>query len=174
MAINATPGSPTANSYMTVAEADTYFASGLTNTSVWDESSLQEEALIQAAFLLDQYDYVGITSDEYLGTAEPTQALKWPRVLNDEGDLIRNYGVAVIPPPIKYAQAELALALLAASEGDAVAEGTMESLKIGGEVEVKYATGGSAAVVDTSIDYTGLPIQVARFLKGLRLINVLA
>ena len=54
-----------------------------------------------------------------------------------------------------------------------VASGVMQAkagVKIGSGVEVKYATGGAAAVVDTSVDWTGLPIQASRFLKGLRLI----
>src|SRR5688572_14159441 len=61
-------------------------------TTAWDDSLDQEAALIQATYRLEQYDYVGITADEYLETVEPTQALKWPRVLNDEGDSIRNFG----------------------------------------------------------------------------------
>ena len=285
MALVATPGASNANSYLTVAEADAILDNRL-NTTAWDDSLQQEEALIQATYRLDQYDYVGITADEYLETDEPTQALKWPRVLDDTGELIRNYGgtkqvetativgtvtgdgdatvtitgaalvgspvvlavpvlngdtatvtagkirtalnansaitdwatvggtgaaisltrvaaaandstmnlaytngtctgltpgatsanttegaLYAIPFPIKQATAELALALLAAG-GEAVAAGTVSELQIGRSVTAKFATG--TAVVDTSVDFSGLPIQAARFLKGLRLYSVLA
>lgn len=170
MTLIATAGSPTANSYLTLAEADVYFANRL-NSDAWDDSPNQDMALIEATFRLDQYDYLGITTDEYLETPEPTQALKWPRVLNDDGDLIRNYSSLAVPLPIKYATAELALSLLSSSS-ESVAAGAVESLKIGTAVEVKYSSGST--VVDTSVDWSGLPIQAARFLKGLRLIPVLA
>lgn len=279
MAIVATPGASNANSYVTLIETDTYMDSRL-NTSSWHDSVLQEEALLQACFRLDQYDYVGDPVTE-------TQSLKWPRTLggitqvetatvvgtitgsgnatvvltaagmtgspitlsvavlnldtatqvagkirtalnantviaayftiggsgaeitltrtagaaNDDtlslsvdngtctgltpaltsadttegeaGDLIRNYATNLIPIPIKNAQCELALALLAAG-GEAAAAGTISSLKIGHSVEIGYASGSSGEFVDTSVDSSGLPIQAARFLKGLRLVNVLA
>lgn len=164
MAIDATPGSATANSYITLVDAQAYFDTRL-NTDAWEDSSLQEEALLQACLRLEQYDYVGVVVTD-------TQILKWPRMFNDEGDLIRNYPINAVPMPIKQAQCELALALLDLGS-ESVAAGTVSSLKIGNSVEVKYAT-GSTAVVDTSVDWTGLPIQAARFLKGLRLVNVLA
>lgn len=287
MTLVATPRSASANSYLSVAEADAILDNRL-NTSAWDDSLQQEEALIQASYRLDQYDYVGITADEFLETDEPTQALKWPRVLNDAGDLIRNYGgtkqvetatiigtitgdgdaavtitgaaltgspivlavpvltgdtptvtagkirialnanaaitayalvggtgaaitltrlvaadndetmnvaytngtctgltpgatsanttegaLYAIPFVIKQATAELALALLA-SGGEAVAAGTVSELQIGSSVKVKYAASSSGEVLDTSVDWSGLPIQAARFLKGLRLMPVLA
>jgi hypothetical protein len=67
----------------------------------------------------------------------------------------------------------MALALLAAG-GEAVAAGAVESLKIGSAVEAKYSSGSSGVVVDTSVDDSGLPIQAARFLKGLRLYSLIA
>src|SRR5688572_2668572 len=91
MALIATPRASNANSYLTVAEADEMAANRL-NTSAWDDSLEQEAALIQATGRLEQYDYVGITADDYLDTVEPVQSLKWPRVLNDDGDPIRNFG----------------------------------------------------------------------------------
>ena len=290
MALIATPGDPDANSYLTVAEAEAYYENRL-YTTAWDDAVIagtEEAALIQATARLDQLDYIGITVDDYLDTEEPTQALKWPRVLNDDGDLIRNYGgtkqvetatiagtvtgdgdasvtitgdgltgsplvlavpvlntdtativagkirtalnadvniatwatvggtgtavsltkldaeandstmniaytngtctgltpdatsanttegaLYAIPREIKYATAETALALLAAG-GEAVAAGSVDSLKIGNSVEVKYAASSAGGFVDTSVDYSGLPRQAAAKLSGLRLIPVLA
>jgi hypothetical protein len=291
MALIATPRASDANSYITVAEADDLAANRL-NTTAWDDSLELEAALIQATSILDQQDYIGITADEYLETEEPIQALKWPRVLNDSGDPIRNYGgtkqaetatiagtitgdgdasititaagmtgspktllvpvlngdsasmvagkirtafnadaditamftvggsgtaiiltrivaddndatlniaytngtctgltpnatsantvagaLYAIPAPIKQATFEVALWLLqTGGSGISVSAGDVESLKIGNSVEVKYAAAATAAteVNDTSTDDTGLPVQAARFLKGLRLIPVLA
>ena len=82
MTIDATPMSPTANSYATVAEGDVYFANRM-NFATWDDSLEQEQALIQATLLLDTYDYLG-------DAVTTTQALKWPRLL--DGVMIRNFG----------------------------------------------------------------------------------
>ena len=290
MALIATPRASDANSYITVAEADDLAANRL-NTTAWDDSLEQEAALIQATSILDHQDFIGITADEYLETDEPVQSLKWPRVLNDAGDLIRNYGgtkqvetativgtitgdgnasvtitaagmtgspktlsvpvlntdtasvvagkirvalaadtditdlfvvggtgaavsltrivaaendatlnvaytngtctgltpnatsantvegaLYAIPAPIKQATFETALWLLqTGGSGVAVAAGDVSSLKIGNSVEVKYAaTSSTGEINDTSVDDTGFPVSAARFLKGLRLIPVLA
>lgn len=174
-----TVGSPLANSYVSLLQADTYFA-GRANSSDWFDanSSDKEMALISATRLLDQFDYTGIPvtvldTDIEAGYSESAtpQALKWPRVANDDGDLIRNYVTTVIPPPIQWAQCETALWLIQTA-GTAVAAGTVSEMQIGSSVKVKYASGSSA--VNTSVDFSGLPIGAARFLKGLRLINVLA
>lgn len=95
MAIDATAGGVNANSYITVADADVYFSSRL-NSSAWDDSATQEEALLHACVILEQFQYVGIPvtdtiHEDGLNDGPPYQALKWPRVLNDDGDLIRNY-----------------------------------------------------------------------------------
>lgn len=130
----------------TLTEAEDYFSTMRLNATAWDDSLYQEVALEQAALILEQQDYI----------AEPwsdAQVLKW-----------------------KYAQFEVALWLLqTGGSGVAVSAGDVESLKIGNSVEVKYAAGSATTEVnDTSVDDTGLPVAAARFLKGLRLIPVLA
>lgn len=164
MPIIATPGAATANSYNTLDGLEAYF-DGRVDAGAWYEPSAQhEEAAKQGTLILDQYDYIGIPVTD-------TQALKWPRQLNEAGDLIRNYAINVIPAPIKNAHAEVVLWLLTEA-GAGVAAGAVSSLKIGSSVEVKY--GSESSIVNASTDPTGLPIQAARFLKGLRLIPVLA
>jgi len=166
--IDDTVAGAAANSYIDVADAETYF-DGRLNTTAWDDSLDQEAALIQACQILEQQDYVGVVSSD-------TQALKWPRYADDAGTLIRNYAITAIPTPIRNAQCEVALWLLqTGGSGVAVSAGDVESMKIGNSVEVKYAaTTAATEVNDTSVDDTGLPVQAARFLKGLRLIPVLA
>ena len=104
--IDTTVGGASANSYVTLAEADAYFDEHL-NVTDWTDATddLKNRALIQAARRLDQLSFNG-------GKATEAQALKWPRigVVDDEG-----YGIDSdeIPQQMKDAQCELALAMLA-------------------------------------------------------------
>lgn len=166
--IDDTVAGPSANSYIDVADADIYF-DGRLNTTAWIDSLDQEAALIQACQILDQQDYIGVEASD-------TQALKWPRYADEDQTLIRNYAITSIPAPVRNAQCEVALWLLqTGGSGVAVSAGDVESLKIGNSVEVKYAAGSATTEVnDTSVDDTGLPVAATRFLKGLRLIPVLA
>src|SRR5688572_24606071 len=71
MAINATPGSPTADAYATLAEATAYMAANL-YSEVWTSAVTddQERALKMASRLLDAYfKWLGVRtySDQALG-----------------------------------------------------------------------------------------------------------
>lgn len=106
--INATAGSPNANSYLTVSDAQSYMGERL-NTSDWDNASTdeQEAALISATRRLDQEHWEGTRTDP-----DPAdQALEWPRN-NTEDQNGHVYDNDIIPQPIKDATAELALAML--------------------------------------------------------------
>ena len=132
--ITATLKSATANSYVTLAEADTYFETTPSSTT-WDDKSDDQKnrALIAACRWIDSLNYLGDRCDN-------DQALKWPR---------NNYHVdnvelvcTAIPNGIKYAQYELAHAL--ANDTDAVTgnngtDGSYEEVKLG-DIEVKYNT----------------------------------
>ncbi len=132
--ITATLKSETANSYVTLAEADTYFETA-PESSTWTNKSDDQKnrALISACRWIDSLNFCGDRCDN-------DQALKWPR---------NNYHVdnvelecTVIPSGIKYAQYELARAL--ANDTDAITgnkgtDGTYEEVKLG-DIEVKYNT----------------------------------
>ena len=136
--INATLKSATANSYVTLAEADSYFETTPDSTQ-WDNKSddKKNRALISATRWIDSLNFYGDRCDE-------EQALKWPR---------NNYHVdrveltcSTIPADIKYATYELARAL--ANDTDAITgntgdTGLYESVKLG-EMEVKYNTASQA------------------------------
>ena len=121
--ITATLSSASANSYVTLAEADAYFETVPSSTQ-WDNKSddNKNRALISAT----------------------RQALSWPR---------NNYHVdrveltcSAIPPDIKYAAFELARAL--ANDTDSITgttgdTGLYEEVKLG-ELEVKYNTSSQA------------------------------
>lgn len=107
MAIDATIGGASANSYCTLAEANTYFTARLYSsdwTSATDPD--KEAALLWAARLLDEY--FNWDGDE----AEPdTQAMRWPRYGAYDIDQYPIDG-DVIPTTLKNAQAELSIWLI--------------------------------------------------------------
>jgi hypothetical protein len=108
MAIDATAGGASADSYADVATADAYHETRL-YSSEWDNASTpdKEAALKWATRLLDQHSWVG-----YKATI--SQALRWPRsgVLNQDNESIDS---DVIPQWLKNAVAEFALELLKAN-----------------------------------------------------------
>ena len=132
--IVATLKSATANSYVTLAEANTYFET-IPDSTTWDDKTDDQKnrALISATRWIDGLNFYGDRCDD-------GQALKWPR---------NNYHVdnvelvcTAIPNGIKYAQYELAKAL--ANETDAITgnkgtDGNYERVKIG-DMDVKYNT----------------------------------
>ena len=132
--ITATLKGETSNSYVTLAEANTYFETA-PEESTWDDKSDDQKnrALISACRWIDTLNFLGDRCDN-------DQALKWPR---------NNYHVdnvelvcTAIPKGIKSAQYELARAL--ANDTDAITgnkgtDGTYEEVKLG-DIEVKYNT----------------------------------
>jgi hypothetical protein len=106
--LDATPKSPTANSYATVAEATDVITNGRLYSNAWRSATDDDKArsLIWATRLIDvSFDFTGAVTDL-------AQALKWPRVgiVDDEG---RYFDQDTIPLIIKQATAEFAVSLLA-------------------------------------------------------------
>ena len=132
--ITATLKGETSNSYVTLAEANTYFETA-PEESTWDDKTDDQKnrALISACRWIDSLNFLGDRCDN-------DQALKWPRN-NHHVDNVELVCTA-IPKGIKYAQYELARAL--ANDTDAMTgnkgtDGTYEEVKLG-ELEVKYNT----------------------------------
>lgn len=102
MAFNADVGGASANSYILVADATTYFTERLNATAWTNATTAQKEAsLIMGTRWLDTEIWAG-------EKATTTQALKWPRLncYDDEGNAIDD---ETIPSFIKYMTCELAL-----------------------------------------------------------------
>ena len=130
--IDATLGGASANSYVTLAEADTYFET-VPDSSTWDDKTNDQKnrALISATRWIDALSFYG-------DRCSTTQALKWPR---------ENYTVdgielacTLIPVGIEIATYELARAL--ANDTGAITDttgetGLYEAVKLG-DIEVKY------------------------------------
>jgi len=118
MAFDSTVSGASANSYISVAEADAYFE-GRLYTTEWDNASLadQEKALRMATTELDPMDWKGTMTD----TTTP-QALSWPRsgVYDSNGLLLASDEIPVF---LINATSELALSQLVSNryaEDDAV------------------------------------------------------
>jgi hypothetical protein len=110
LTVVATPGSATANSYLTNAEADTYFEGHLYATD-WTGASAatQDQALVMATRTIDAlYEWA-----EW--PASTTQALQWPRSGMMDHLFLSIIADTVIPQRLKDATAELAKALIAAN-----------------------------------------------------------
>ena len=117
--LDATPAGPAANSYLTVAEADAYYATRVALNPAWEDADSKETLLIMATRQLDASFYgtkrlvVAATPYYLIGrkwTGAPsttTQRLSWPRqVMNDaNGNVI---DALVIPEDLKFATAEFA------------------------------------------------------------------
>tara|TARA_R110000744_G_scaffold30928_4_gene73050 strand:+ start:710 stop:1216 length:507 start_codon:yes stop_codon:yes gene_type:complete len=96
-------GKSNANSYISQADATTYFTNH-DNPTAWSglSSALKDAALLYATVTLDgMWDFTGTVTTS-------TQALAWPRdgVWDEEG---RNLAANAIPQRIKDAECELAL-----------------------------------------------------------------
>lgn len=98
---NSTPKDPTANSYISVEQADA-FAFGNVNGQTWlDLTQQQKEALlVQSTYRIDLEGWSGSISD-------PLQSLQWPRayIINRNGKSINRDVV-----PTELQQATFALA----------------------------------------------------------------
>jgi len=104
IAIVATAKATNANSYVTLAEAETYFEGRLAVTN-WDAETddNKNRALRMATDELDKYEYQGIRTTQ-------AQRLQWPRYEATDHDGW-NYDQDTVPRPIKEATYELALML---------------------------------------------------------------
>jgi len=135
MAIDATIGGVSANSYVTMAEAVAYFGDRSPATD-WDAATNpeREDALLSAARRLDQERFSGRPRNPLNGRSSgTTQAMKWPRqgVVDDEGWAFLD---TVIPDAVKRAQMELAYLLLGSSGGNFFADsglGGFNSVQVG-------------------------------------------
>lgn len=117
VAIVATVGSASANSFVTLAEAATYMESRL-NGSTWDAASAdnQNRALVEATRELSARQWVG-------DRVTASQALAWPRQWANDPDSPTTdyYSTSVVPQRVKDAACELAFQFIKAGSSDVAA-----------------------------------------------------
>lgn len=160
--ITATLSSATANSYVTLTEANDYFET-VPDSSNWTDKTDDQKnrSLISATRWIDTFVFYGDRCDS-------GQALKFPRN-NYQVDGIE-LSCSVIPLNVKYAQFELARAL--ANETDAMTgnrgtDGNFSEVKLG-DIEVKYNTDsqGIGAVNNIFDVYPWLQSYLGAYILG--------
>lgn len=152
MALDATVGGTSANSYLTRAAADSYFADRLYSSNWTGASDADKDlALVTATRRIDQENFRG-------AKVTTTQALKWPRYDTYDADGI-TYASAAIPQPVKDAACEMALELLGSN--------TLAQSKLVNFAHIKI---GSLDITPQQPQKSGsLPAQVVRLLGHLLL-----
>ena len=142
--IDATLSGASANSYVTLAAANTYFET-VPDSSTWTNKTDDQKnrALISATRWIDALSFYGERCTD-------TQALKWPRE-NYTVDGI-DLACSLIPDPIKAATYELARAL--ANDTDAIigstgTTGLYDEVELG-ELRVKYNKSSQAVGLVTN------------------------
>lgn len=128
VAIDATVGGASTNSYVTEAEADTILE-GRLNADPYTGAvaDSQRRALVEAAFTIDRLNWRGVR-------VNGTQALAWPRqyvplrdaATSDSGTW---YATTVIPDEVKRAQVELAVEFLRLGTTDLAALPATDGVK---------------------------------------------
>jgi len=160
--ITATLSSATANSYVTLAEANTYFET-VPDSTTWDDKTVDQKnrALIAATRWIDSFVFFGDRCDQ-------NQALKFPRNNYQVDDV--ELACTTIPNNIKYAQYELAKALANdtdAMTGNVGTNGNIAQAKLG-DLEVKYNTAsqGTGSVNNIMDVYPWLQSYLGAYMIG--------
>ena len=160
--IDATISGANANSFVTLDEANNYFAT-VPESSTWDDKTVDQKkrALISATRWIDSFVYFGDRCDQ-------NQALKFPRNNYQVDDV--ELSCTTIPNNIKYAQYELARAL--ANDTDAITgtsgkEGNIEEAKLG-DLEVKFniASQGTGSINNILDVYPWLQSYLGAYMLG--------
>ena len=127
-------GSSTANSYVSVAEADVFFATSVGNSAWPTSAGSKEAALIEASRILDsQFNWIG-------NIANSEQALRWPRTDAFDADG-RMISAVCIPKLVKDAACNLAYFLLQ-NGGLNQTQSDLKGLKLG-PIDLKFVEGQS-------------------------------
>ena len=160
--IDATIKGANANSFVTLDEANNYFAT-VPDSSTWDDKTVDQKkrALISATRWIDSFVYYGDRCDD-------GQALKFPRN-NYQVDGVE-LACSTIPLNIKYAQYELARAL--ANDTDVITgttgkEGNISEAKLG-DLEVKFNTAsqGTGSINNILDVYPWLQSYLGAYMLG--------
>lgn len=171
--IDATVGSASANSYLTLAEADALVEAMVlgTDAAQWDSGNTdsRNRALTAAAQRLDRERFLG-------ARATDTQALQWPRTgVRKPDTYVNTYATGFpfrisddyftdteIPDQIQRAQVELAVYLHSNKDG----------ISLSGLEDYKSVSIGSLSVTPDKYGAVGadrIPPMVERYLTGLRI-----
>ena len=156
LVIDATQGGANSNSYITLADANTYFEARL-HVTVWTDSDedTKNRALVMATKRINQEVFYG-------DRETATQALAFPRI--NLGYLDGVYLDSTIPEMLKEAQCELALHLLSTDMSKpSVDTSNLQEVQVG-SLKAKYIVDKNDNV---SQSYDTLPPFVLSLLQDL-------
>lgn len=143
------------NSYVLIADADTYFETRIDSAN-WVTSSdeIKEQALVTATLLIDDNSWIG-------SAVSSSQALAWPRknaIYNDDRlGLQVTIAESEIPSRVKTAVYEQALHLINNEDVLMGQSQTFESISV-----------GSISISDSNGDTTRTPMKPSTALKPIR------
>jgi len=171
MALVTTTGSSSANSLITLAEADVYIAASLYSQTGWDALSDDDKtAYIELAGRV-------INNLEWIGwPCYKNQAMAWPRWLPGDEDL--DADSAEMPGDVKKAQAYIAYDVIyrglqsRTDPSDGVGSEAIQRLSLFGDISISYATGevplseGSAWTEIIRTDHFELDLLLSRYLTS--------
>jgi len=143
------------NSYVLIADADTYFETRIDSANWVDaEDEIKEQALVTATLLIDDNSWIG-------SAVSSSQALAWPRknaIYNDDRlGLQVTIADSEIPSRVKTAVYEQALHLVNNEDVLMGQTQTFESISV-----------GSISLSDSNGDTTRTPIKPSTALKPIR------
>ena len=126
IAIDATVGGGSANSFTTLAEANTFMTARL-NASSWETDASDDDknrALVEATRFLSALRWQGTTVDT-------TQALTWPRqwVTDPDNPTLDYFSTTAIPERVKDATMELAFQFIKQGTTDVAAQDGKDNVK---------------------------------------------
>jgi hypothetical protein len=143
------------NSYVLIADADTYFETRIDSANWFDaEDEIKEQALVTATALIDDNSWIG-------SAVSSSQALAWPRknaIYNDDRlGLQITIADSEIPSRVKTAVYEQALHLIDNEDVLMGQSQTFESISV-----------GSISLSDSNGDTTRTPMKPSTALKPIR------
>ncbi len=143
------------NSYVTIADADTYFETRI-DSAEWVTSSdeIKEQALVTATQLIDDNSWIG-------SAVSSSQALAWPRKNASYNDARLGLHISLaeneVPSRVKTAVYEQALHLISNEDVLMGQSQTFESISV-----------GSISISDSNGDTTRIPMRPSTALKPIR------
>jgi hypothetical protein len=143
------------NSYVEIADADTYFETRIDSANWFDaEDEIKEQALVTASLLVDDHAWIG-------SAVSSSQALAWPRSNATYSDSRMGMSVTVaedeVPARVLTAVYEQALHLVNNEDLLAGTTQTFESISI-----------GSISLTDSNSDVTRTSIKPSVVMKPLK------
>lgn len=167
MSLISTPGANNANSYVSLAESNAYFASSFGKSS-WSAviDATKEIVLIEATRLLDQFfDWNGEID------SSSTQSLRWPRIKAYDADG-RVIDETIVPVLVKNATCELAY-YINTTGGFDLSENALDKVKVG-PITIDFSqsvrpTSFPKIVIDMLASMGGYTVTSA---NGIKMVNL--